>query len=161
MSEISSHCPGQTDTEYKTEFSMWAITSSPLIFATDVRNFTNIMKQVLLNTDIISVNQDYNAPAGKRVLTYDCDILISNACQVWTRLLSNGTLAMVLYNGGEELREHSIAAPFEKLGIDGWDANTTVSARDLWLHKDLGTFQGSYQATVEMHAVNFVALTKK
>ena len=40
------HCPGQTDEEYKTEFTMWSIIGSPLIVSTDVRNMTDIMKEV-------------------------------------------------------------------------------------------------------------------
>ena len=52
------HCPGQTDTEYRTEFSLWSLGASSLIVATDVRNMTDIMKEVLLNTEVIAVNQD-------------------------------------------------------------------------------------------------------
>ena len=40
------HCPGQTDTEYHTEFSMWCIMGSSLLVATDIRNMTDIMKEV-------------------------------------------------------------------------------------------------------------------
>ena len=40
------HCPGQTDTEYKTEFSLWCIMAAPLLVTTDVRNMTDIMKEV-------------------------------------------------------------------------------------------------------------------
>ena len=40
------HCPGQTDAEYRTEFSIWSITASNLIVATDIRNMTDIMKEV-------------------------------------------------------------------------------------------------------------------
>ena len=40
------HCPGQTDTEYRTEFSMWCIMGSSLLIATDIRNMTDIMKEV-------------------------------------------------------------------------------------------------------------------
>ena len=40
------HCPGQTDTEYRTEFSMWCIMGSSLLVATDVRNMTDIMNEV-------------------------------------------------------------------------------------------------------------------
>lgn len=40
------HCPGMTDTEYKTEFTMWCMMGSSLIVATDVRNMTAIMKMV-------------------------------------------------------------------------------------------------------------------
>ena len=40
------HCPGQTDAEYRTEFSIWSITASNLLVSTDIRNMTDIMKQV-------------------------------------------------------------------------------------------------------------------
>lgn len=40
------HCPGQTDAEYRTEFSIWSITASNLLVATDIRNMTDIMKEV-------------------------------------------------------------------------------------------------------------------
>lgn len=70
------HCPGQTDAEYRTEFSIWSIAGSNLIVSTDIRNMTDIMKQVyihnrwiyffiiviiqvLLNKEIIDINQDY------------------------------------------------------------------------------------------------------
>ena len=39
-------CPGQTDAEYRTEFSMWVIGSSSLIVASDVRNLTSLQKEV-------------------------------------------------------------------------------------------------------------------
>ena len=35
--------------EYRTEFSFWSLASSPLIFATDPRDLSPIMKEV--NTD--------------------------------------------------------------------------------------------------------------
>ena len=40
------HCPGQTDIEYRTEFTMWCMMASSLIVSTDIRNMTNIMKEV-------------------------------------------------------------------------------------------------------------------
>ena len=42
----SEHCPGQSDVEYMTEFSMWVMGGSPLLVATDIRNMTAIMKKV-------------------------------------------------------------------------------------------------------------------
>ena len=40
------HCPGMTDVEYRTEFTMWCIMGSSLIVSTDIRNMTDIMKEV-------------------------------------------------------------------------------------------------------------------
>lgn len=70
---------GMTDNEYRTEFSLWAITNSPLIVSTDVRNMTSIMKEVLLNNEIIQVNQQYMTPAGDRIQSKSCG---KNTCQV-------------------------------------------------------------------------------
>ena len=39
-------CPGQTDEEYRTEFSLWSISNSALIVATDVYNLTDLQKEV-------------------------------------------------------------------------------------------------------------------
>jgi len=43
------HCPGQTDNEYRTEASLYAVVSSPMMVGTDIRLMTPIMKELLLN----------------------------------------------------------------------------------------------------------------
>ena len=43
------HCPGMTDMEYQTEFTLWCIMGSSLIVSTDIRNMTDIMKKVCLS----------------------------------------------------------------------------------------------------------------
>lgn len=44
----SEHCPGQTDVEYKSEFSIWCLLAAPLIVVTDIRNMTSAMRDVRL-----------------------------------------------------------------------------------------------------------------
>ena len=56
-----------TDTEYRTEFTLWCIMSAPLLVVTDVKNMTDIMKKVLLNKDLIKINQDTTSTGGKRI----------------------------------------------------------------------------------------------
>ena len=50
-------CPKQTLEEYRTEFTIWAMASSPLLVLTDVRNLTAIQREVLLNTEVIAIDQ--------------------------------------------------------------------------------------------------------
>lgn len=138
---------------------MWCITASPLIVATDVRNMTDIMKKVLLNTELIAVNQDYTMPAGNRLYTTDCDTFITNACQVWTRKLSDGSIAVVLYNAGDEESDHPIGVPFERLEMS-WGTDTTVFIRDLWEHQDLGNYTGSFGHDVQRHGVVALKMSK-
>jgi len=68
--EAGDHCAGQTDAEYRTQFSVYAIAASPLIIGTDIRNMTQIMKDALLNKELLAVNQDFEARAGDLVATY-------------------------------------------------------------------------------------------
>lgn len=48
----TAHCPGQTTDEYITEFTFWAWTRSVLLFATDPRNLTAVMREALFNSEV-------------------------------------------------------------------------------------------------------------
>ena len=61
------HCPGQTDAEYRTEFSLYTVVASPLMIGTDIRLMTPIMKELILNPEAIAINQDWEAPPGDAV----------------------------------------------------------------------------------------------
>lgn len=50
-------CPKQSLEEYRTEFTVWAMASSPLIVSTDVRQLTAIQRDVLLNVEVIAIDQ--------------------------------------------------------------------------------------------------------
>ena len=76
-------------------------------------------------------------------------------CQLWGRQLSDGRYAAVLFNRGDQ--HHNITLPFDLFGWSG----ATVSVRDLWEHKELGTVTGSFTASVVSHGVSFVVLEKR
>ena len=150
------HCPGQSDTEYMTEFAVYAISCSPLLVATDIRNMTDIMKKVLLNTEINEVNQQDETKAGVLNYYHDCNGA-SKICQVWTRQLNvSGTIAVAAVNIDDT--EHEIVIDFSKLGM-GWSSSTKVNIRDLWQHKDIGSVTGLYNVQVEAHGNFFAKLT--
>jgi len=150
-----SHCPGMTNTEYITEFTMWVLAASPLIVATDVRNMTDIMKQILLNKEVIAIHQDSLAQAGQRVGTWNCSE--SGACEIWARPLESGQKFVVLYNKGTQT--HSITLNFSIFG-KGWvSASQRIKVRDVWAAKDLGDFTTSYTGSVVSHGVQGLLLT--
>jgi len=146
------HCPGQTDTEYVTEFSMWVMAASSLVFATDPRNMTSIMTEVLYNTEMLAVHQDDLAIAGKRVGYSQCGDPVHTACQVWARpIIAEHTYAIALYNAGATA--HDITVHWIMVDPE-WGQHTTVQLRDLWAHKELGSFTGSFTAkNVPSHGV--------
>ncbi|XP_065845536.1 uncharacterized protein [Oscarella lobularis] len=148
----STHCPGMTDTEYVTEFTIWAITASNLLVSTDIRNLTDIMKTILLNEEVVAVHQDKLRKAGYRVGTWHCSDGSAH-CQLWARPLNGGAYAVALYNADSE--SHDITFEFDLIG---WSGEATV--RDLWAKKDLGVKSGEFSMKVPSHGSVFLKLTK-
>ncbi len=52
---------GCNDAEYRTQFALWCMFSSPLMLGCDVRNVGDEMKKLLTNPDLIRINQDEEA----------------------------------------------------------------------------------------------------
>jgi len=211
--EQAAHANGKegtmTPTEYKTEFSMWAISASPLTVTTPIMNCTttsqskchtvslrqqhstasctdhvsfgcsddgrmftdkgcrgeficnglnttcdldgqgrhfcscgppgpakcqpwisDLQKEILFNKEIIAINQDVT-PQGRPVKDGDMTL--------WTRQLSDGSVAVALYN--EEDQPQHIGFDAATIGLG---SGQRFSARDLWKHVDLGTFDGKF-----------------
>lgn len=138
---------GMSDTEYKTQFSLWAVLAAPLLAGNDVRAMTTGTREILLNSEVITIDQDLLGKQGDRMLR-DGDL------EMWSRPLQNGDLAVVLLNRGSEALPMSIL--WQSLGWAG-----TASVRDLWLHRDMGAFLGGYRAEVEAHGVVMLRLSKE
>jgi len=148
-------CPGMTQTEYITEFSIWCILSAPLIVATEIRQMTPWKQSVLLNTEVIAVNQDPLAQAGGRISFWPCNQSSNEPlCEIWAKELYNGSYAVVLYNSDSV--DHNMVLNFWVLN---WE-NESVSLRDLWAHQDLGTFTGYYSVFVASHGVVMLKAAK-
>jgi len=148
-------CPGMTHTEYKTEFSLWALMNSPLLVATDIRTMDSKKKEILMNSEIIAINQDSLAKPGDRIGFWDCNHSGKQDCQIWAKPLADGTYAVILYNSGNNA--HNITADF---GLIGWNG-ATVLIRDLWAHEYVGTFTGNYTSEVKSHGVAVLKAIKK
>ena len=154
-----------TSLEYKTEFSMWAIAASPLVVTTPIMKcekgnegvtctptITDLQKEILLNKEVLEINQDVT-PQGRPVVGDG-----KSSLKYWARLLSNGDIAIAFYNendGEEEFHfkfEWLTAGndPIVPQSIGKLDKDTKASVRDLWEHKDLGTFTGSFPAQGEV-----------
>jgi alpha-galactosidase len=140
------HCPGMTDVEYRTEFSIWVMAGSPLIVATDVRNITAIMREVLFNTELLDIHWDPLVRAGGRVASANCAPNPSQ-CEVWARPLFNGDYYVLGYNPSTE--PVTMAIDMAAVGWGGFE----YSARDLWLHQDLGVFSEPITVKLDPHGV--------
>lgn len=79
--------------EEKTQMAIWSISASPLIMGNDLRRVPDDSKAILQNADAIAVSQDSLGRMGTRISE---DVSL----QVWARELSEGKVAVALYNKG-------------------------------------------------------------
>jgi alpha-galactosidase len=130
-----------TETEYRSHFSLWAMLAAPLIAGNDLRSMTPAIHDILTNREVIAVDQDALGREGRRVAK-------NGDLEVWAKQLKDGSRAVVLLNRGSSPQE--IKVSWEQLG---YPAHLSAAVRDLWAHKDLGKFTGTFSAPVESHGV--------
>ena len=130
---------GCTDTEYRTHFGLWCLLASPLMIGCDPRNMNDATRDILKNKELIAVNQDPLGRQGFRVAR-------KGKLDIWKKPLAGGSLAVGLFNRGDETAK--IAVSWKDLGLA---EDRAASVRDLWSHEDLGEFAGSFEAEVESH----------
>lgn len=106
MSNLQAHCPMQTDVEYHTSYTMWAIGASPLLIAVDIKNMTAVERRILFNGEVAAMHQDPLGVPGTRVGTDLACKAVNGpevmggipACEIWSKPLHNGSVAVALYN---------------------------------------------------------------
>ncbi len=136
-----------TPNEQYTHISLWSLLSSPMLIGCDLSQLDDFTMNLLTNNEVNAVNQD---PLGKTALP----VSKVGDCEVWSRPLADGSLAVGLFNRGFAAME--VTADFADLGING-----KYTVRDLWRQKDLGEFSGSFSRVVPRHGVVFVRVYKK
>lgn len=83
-----------TEEEERTQMAIWSISASPLIMGNDLRKVPAKSQAILLNKDAIAVNQDRLGKMGIRHPRFRS----SSSAQLWYRELSDGHVAVALYN---------------------------------------------------------------
>jgi len=135
-----------TDDEYRTHMSLWALVAAPLLAGNDIRNMTQATKDILLNRDVISVDQD---ALGKQASPRrDGDL------ETWVKLLSDGSVAVGVVNLGPAAKAAIVRAG--DLGLAGVE-----KARDLWARREVTFAGGEYSASVPSHGVLLLRVSAK
>jgi len=128
---------GMNAGEYRTHMTLWSMLAAPLLLGNDLRAMTSEIKEILLNREVISIDQDRLGKQGQRVLKQD-------AFEVWTKPLSDGATAIALFNRGEA--SMTVYVRWLELGL-----SNRQQARDLWQQRDLGTLEDHYEAMLPPH----------
>jgi len=135
-----------TTDEYKTHMSLWVILAAPLLAGNDLSKMTDIDKSILMNKDAIAIDQD---PLGKQG-----DRLYQSAdLDVWTKPLSNGRVAVGLFN--RSWGERDVSVDLAEIGY-----NNGANLHDVWSQKDLGRRSDVFTATVPRHGVALLIVSK-
>jgi len=136
---------GMNFEEDKSHFTMWCILSSPLALGCDMNKMSDETKTILTNKEIIALNQDL---AGLQAhLIYEND-----SVQIWAKNmkdLQSKEFAVAMLN--LNARPAVLSVRWKDLNIVG-----KAAVRDLWAHKDLGSVDSVFSATVQGHGVSAI-----
>jgi alpha-galactosidase len=137
---------GMTFDEYKTHMSLWAILAAPLLAGNDLTNMSAETRELLMNRDVIDVDQD---PLGKQGDRVSAD----GMAEIWARPLAGGGKAVGIFNRDDQ--QKTVKLRLDSVGFTG-----SVTVRDLWQHKDLGSIRNDYTFSVPAHGVVFLKISR-
>jgi len=101
---------------------------------------------LLGNPEVLAVDQDSLGRAAGRTLQ-------NGRTEVWARPLSDGTMAVGLFN--RDLVPRTVSVQWSDLGLSG-----SQQVRDLWRHQDLGAKRDGFSVEVPRHGVVLVKVGK-
>ncbi len=135
---------GMTDVEYRSQFTMWAMSAAPLIAGNDLRTMSQATRDILTAPEVIAVDQDPRGVQGTQVGDYQG----GDKPEIWSKpLTGENTFAVVLFNRSDAAVEMTVT--WTDLGLPAGSA----AVRDLWARTDRGIFQDRYSANVPSHGV--------
>ena len=136
-----------SDDECHTQMTLWCLLAAPLFAGNDLTTMNRATLKILTNPEVIAIDQD---PAG---VQGHC-LAEVGPTEIWGKKLADGGTALGLFN----LDQHAmtITVDFQSLGLP-----ETVSARDLWSGKDLGTLHNRYTVSVRRHAAFLMKIKAK
>jgi alpha-galactosidase len=119
--------------------SLWSLNSSPLMLGMNLPEDDAFTTSMLTNDEVLAIDQDPLGTAAKRHQ-------MQAGIEIWVKPLKSGATAIGLFNRGPAAA--TVALNWQDAGLSG-----KQRLRDLWLHKNLGTFDNTFSTTVPSHGV--------
>ena len=135
-----------TPNEQVLHMSLWALQAAPLFIGADLSKLDDFTLALLANDEVIAVDQDPLGRAAGRVWS-------DARREIWARPLSDGTMAVGLFNRG--LHPAPVTVQWTQLGLQG-----RQPVRDLWQRQDLGVMQEGFTTTVPRHGAVLLKVGK-
>lgn len=134
-----------THDEEMTLMSLWCIASSPLMRGGNLPQDDEATLALMTNDEVIAIDQDPLVKPAKKVDQ-------TGALAVWVKDLKGGAKAIGLFNRGTN--DVLATLDWSKAGLSG-----KQNLRDLWQHKDLGSFNQTFTAQVPQHGIVLLKAT--
>ncbi len=132
--------------EQITHITAWCLLSSPLLMGCDLSQLDQFTIDLMTNDEVLDINQDpLGKPAGKK--------RVDGLIEVWARPLWDGTVAVGLFNRNST--HTKVTVKWQDLGLSG-----RQPVRDLWLKRDLGSYDTSFSTEVPGHGAALVKIGK-
>ncbi|KAJ3215670.1 hypothetical protein HDU67_000138 [Dinochytrium kinnereticum] len=96
---------GMTLAEYRSHFSAWVVTKSPLLLGNDLRTMSQDLVDLISNPEVIAINQDALGVAARRIWKTG-QIGDQKFLDVWAGGLEGGDRVLVVLNRGESRVEN-------------------------------------------------------
>ncbi|MEU7866312.1 NPCBM/NEW2 domain-containing protein [Dactylosporangium sp. NPDC049140] len=136
-----------TQDENVAHFSLWSLLSAPLLLGNDLRSVSATTLGILRNADVIAVNRDWAGSQGRRIAD-------AGEQEVWAKPMSDGSVAVVLFNRGAAAA--TVATTAAALGLTG---SSSYATKNLWTGAT-GTTTGALSASVPSHGVAMFRVTR-
>jgi alpha-galactosidase len=136
--------PSPTDTEYRSQMSLWSLMASPLHATCDLRSMNDTTRGILTHPEIIAINQDALGRQARRAIK-DGDL------EIWKKPLTGGRVALGFLNRGREAAE-------VRLKLTDIALAPSWQARDAWAKKDLGVVRDEIVQHVASHETRVLVL---
>ncbi len=138
------HDTNLSPNEQITHITLWSLQAAPLLIGADLSQVDDFTINLLGNPEVLAVNQDPLGQAAGRLRG-------DGRMDVWARKLSDGTMAVGLFNRAPIAV--AMAVKLSELGLSG-----AQPVRDLWQHKDLPSARDEISITVPRHGAVFLKI---
>ena len=133
-----------TANEQYSYMSLWAMMAAPLFFSGDMGQLDEFTLNVLCNAEVIEVDQDALGQQARIIRSTEEEYILA-------RLLSDGSLAVGLFNIGEQ--DKHMLIDWSALGISG-----SRKIHDVWRQADVGLVNDRLEKDVPRHGMVLLRL---
>lgn len=86
---------GMSTEEYRAQMSLWAMLNAPLIAGNDLRSMDTVTHDLLTNSEVLAVDQDWAGSQGRKIAD-------EGLTEIWAKPISSGGVAIVFFNRGTD-----------------------------------------------------------